>query len=58
MIEAILLVPIPQMRWWRHREGKELPKSHDVAEQRMVGVGTTHSQAVFLKPLQCVRHCV
>lgn len=41
MIEAIPTVPIPQMRWWRHREGSKLPESHDVAEQRMVGVGTT-----------------
>ena len=41
MIEAIPTVPIPQMRWWRHREGAKLPESHDVAEQRMVGVGTT-----------------
>lgn len=42
MIVAILIVPISQMRWSRHREDKKLPKSHDIAEQRMVGVGTAH----------------
>lgn len=41
MIEAILIDPISQMRWWRHREGKKLPRLHDAVEQRMVGVGAT-----------------